>query len=519
MPAALAVVLAGVAGACLGLWGALRVRSRLARARKVWATEVERIRAAAVREGQTTRVQAETEAREEGLARRAELESELRARQAELAEQETALAGRTVLAEEESRSLDELREELASRETPLAELERDTKSLEAELASLRAQQRSELERVAKMSTREVHKLLVESEIEEARSHAEWLVRNATDGVSAAEVARAAKRLMGISGGRMADRHHAERAQSTIPLPERRGEAPALSDEDLKMVEGVSGVTLAFTEASDAVRVEGLDGVGREVARRCIARMLRRPGLRGEAFAKVAAEIAREVEREIADHGRRGFALLKVAPGHPEILKLVGRLNFRTSYSQNQWEHAVEAGFLCGMLAAELGLDPAVARRAALLHDIGKALTHELDGSHAVIGAAFARRLGESEVIANAIGAHHTDEPFGSTYAHLVAASDAMSGGRPGSRRQSEDNHVAKLAEIERIARGFRGVGEAFAVQGGREVRVYVEEGRIGDGAAAKLASDIAQAISREMTFPGQIKITVIREFKAVEMAS
>ena len=172
-----------------------------------------------------------------------------------------------------------------------------------------------------------------------------------------------------------------------------------------------------------------------------------------------------------------------------------------------------------MLAAELGLDVKLARRAALLHDIGKALTHELDGSHAVIGADYARRFGESEIVANAIGAHHTDEPFGSAYAHLVAAADAMSGGRPGSRRQTDDNHMAKLAEIERIARSFRGIAEAFAMQGGREVRVYVEEERVSDAAASKLASDIAQVISREMTFPGQIKVTVIREFKAVELAS
>jgi ribonuclease Y len=202
-----------------------------------------------------------------------------------------------------------------------------------------------------------------------------------------------------------------------------------------------------------------------------------------------------------------------------LVKLVGRLNFRTSYSQNQWEHVVEAGFLCGMMAAEVGLDVKIARRAALLHDIGKALTHELDGSHALIGAEHARRLGEAEVVANAIGAHHTDEPFGSAYAYLVAAADAMSGGRPGARRQSEDNHVAKLGEIERVAQGFAGVGEAFAVQGGREVRVYVEEDRVGDAAASRLAADIAEAISREVVFPGQIKITVIRQFTAVEMAS
>jgi ribonuclease Y len=510
MPVALAVILASVAGAFMGLWFVLKARARSAQARHARVQEMERIRAAAEREGQTVRMQAEVTAREEALTMRGEAEATLRARQVELAELEAALVGRSVLASEEARALEETRKELADREIPLAEIERGTKRLEAELAALRGQRLSELERAAKTTARQAAQSLVDAEIEEARVAAAQLVRNASEGASVSEVGRAAKRLMGISAGRMADHFYSERAQSIIALPESRGDRPVITADDLKLVEGVAGVALAFTEEGDAIRIEGLDGVGREVARRCIGRMLRRAGLQGEAFARVAKEITTEVDREIVDFGQRGFA---------DIVKLVGRLNFRTSYSQNQWEHSVEAGFLCGMLAAELGLDVKIARRAALLHDIGKALTHELDGSHAVIGADYARRLGESEIVANAIGAHHTDEPFASSYAHLVAAADAMSGGRPGSRRQTEDNHMAKLAEIEHIARSFRGIAEAFAVQGGREVRVYVEEERVSDAGATKLAADIAQVISREMTFPGQIKVTVIREFKAVELAS
>ena len=518
MPATLAVLLAGVAGACVGLWFAFKARSRSKQARRARALEIERIRAAALREGQALRTQVEVAAREEALTVRAEADGALQTRQVELAEQEASLAGRVVLVNEERRLLDESCKELDDRESPLAETERETHTLETELASLRKQQGTELERVAHLSSAQARQAIVESEIEEARLAAEQVVRNACDGASASEVARAAKRLMGISAGRMTDHFYSERTQSLIALPEKGGER--ISAEQLKLVEGVSGgVTLTLIEESHAIRIEGLDGVGREIARRCVARMLRRPSLAGDAFAKAAREITAEVDREIVEFGQRGLAMLKVGRAHPEIVKLVGRLNFRTSYTQNQWEHSVEAGYLCGMLAAELGLDVKLARRAALLHDIGKALTHELDGSHAVIGADYARRFGESEIVANAIGAHHTDEPFGSAYAHLVAAADAMSGGRPGSRRQTDDNHMAKLAEIERIARSFRGIAEAFAVQGGREVRVYVEEERVSDAAASKLASDIAQVISREMTFPGQIKVTVIREFKAVELAS
>ncbi len=515
----LAVVLAGVVGACTGLWLAIKARARVDLARRSRTQEIERIRATAEREALTLRRQVEVAAREEALVLRNEAEPALRGTQVELAEREAALVGRKVFLDEEARALDELRKDLSDREIPLKDLEREKRAADAELATLVKERRRALERAAGASAAEVVHSLVDAEIEDARGLAAQSVRNASEGESATEVARGAKRLMGISGGRMSERFYSERVQSVIPLAENRGERTGISADDLKAIEGVAGVTLAFTDEGDGIRLEGLDGVGREMARRCVARMLRKPGLRGDAFVKVAREITTELDREIVERGQRGFAMLRLDRAHPDIVKLVGRLNFRTSYSQNQWEHSVEAGFLCGMIAAELGLDVRVARRAALLHDIGKALTHELDGSHAVIGADYARRLGESEIVANAIGAHHTDEPFASAYAHLVAAADAMSGGRPGSRRQNEDNHMAKLAEIERIARSFRGVGEAFAVQGGREVRIYVEEDRINDEAAGKLATEIAQVISREMTFPGQIKVTVIREFNAVEMAS
>ena len=244
-------------------------------------------------------------------------------------------------------------------------------------------------------------------------------------------------------------------------------------------------------------------------------------LKGEAGGgshrggEAAREAQREVEGEVVELGRRAFRLLELPLAHPEIVRLVGRLNWRTSHMQNQWKHALEVAFLCGMMADELQLDRTLARRAALLHDIGKALTHELDGAHAVIGAEHARRLGEPELVANAVGAHHADEPFASPYAHLVAAADAMSGARPGARRHTEDNYLAKIADLERISRGFPGVAEAFALQGGREVRVLVSEQQVDDRGAVDLCSDIARAITEQLTFPGQIRVTVIREIKAV----
>jgi len=230
-------------------------------------------------------------------------------------------------------------------------------------------------------------------------------------------------------------------------------------------------------------------------------------------------IGQHLEREVVDLGRKAFSELEIPRAHPDIIKLVGRLNWRTSYTQNQWKHAIEAAFLGGMMAAELGLDVKVTRRATLMHDIGKSLTHEIEGSHAVIGADYARRLGELEVVANAIGAHHADEPPNSVYAFLVAAADAMSGARPGARREQTEQYSTRLDDLERIGSGFRGVDRAFAVQGGRELRVYVREDQVDDVRAIELSNEIARKISDELTFPGQIKVTVIRQVEAVEVAN
>jgi ribonuclease Y len=271
-----------------------------------------------------------------------------------------------------------------------------------------------------------------------------------------------------------------------------------------------------------VRLEGLDGVGREIARRALARLNKKPSSQDEALADPinwGRKIKVQLEQEIQGLGKKAFAVLKLPRAHQEIVTLVGRLNYRTSFTQNQWLHAVEASFLAGMMAEEMGLDVQLARRATLLHDIGKALTHEMDGSHAVIGADIARRLGETEVVANAIGAHHADEPPTSVYAFLVAGADAMSGARPGARREYADGYSTRLEDLERIGHSYRGVERCFAVHGGRELRVYVREDQVSDLDAVEMSSVIAERISEELTFPGQIKVTIIRATEAVAIAN
>lgn len=516
----LVLVAAGLAaGGMVGAWLSRAMRRPLATTSDAHR-EARQIRAEAETGRQVTLREAEIAAREAAISARGEAEVASLAREVALASDQARLASREVALLVEAQSLVDMRERLVAREMPVLAAEQDLAAGRTATRAIEAQALAMLEKTAALTAEACRKLLSDAEIEEARAQAAHVVRQVTESVADPEHVRSAKRIMGISVGRFSGHYLTERQFSTVPIGEARNGRAIIDEGTLRAIESVAKIKLTLAESQDLVRIEGLDGVGREVARRCLARMQRR-SLRGgdAAVTRMAREIAIEVDREINHLGRRAFDDLEIALAHPDIVKLVGRLNFRTSYTQNQWKHAVEAAFLCGMMADELGLDRKIARRAALMHDIGKSLTHELDGSHAVIGADYARRLGETETVANAIGAHHTDEPFGSAYAYLVAAADAMSGARPGARRQNEDNHMAKLADLERISRNFPGVEEAFAVQGGREVRIYVHQDRVDDRGAIQLSSDVAARISEEMTFPGQIRITVIREFKAIETAT
>jgi len=307
------------------------------------------------------------------------------------------------------------------------------------------------------------------------------------------------------------------ASSTLALSAEAAARLTAQADTLPTLEGLLNVHFSLAETNESVRFEGGDGAARELARRVVTRFLADDKQRD--LPKLVRGTAEEMDREIMETGKEAFRLLQLPVAHPEIVRLVGRLNFRTSYTQNQWRHSIEASFLGGLMAAELGLDVRVARRATLLHDIGKALTHEVEGSHAVIGGEYARKYGEEELVANAVASHHGDEPPRSPYAHLVAAADAMSGARPGARRETVETYLDRIADLENIAARFHGVSTVHAVQAGRELRIHVDEQQVNDARAAQLSEEIATSISETLTFPGQIRVTVIREFKAVEIAS
>jgi ribonuclease Y len=465
----------------------------------------------------------ETAARAEALEAIAKAEEALAADEARVARREQALADKRAAA-------DQIADAVEQREAALESIQRETQSkldrargIDQDIQRKRASFKSELETRAGIAGQELIRQMTQEWVQDAKAKAAALVRVAEQNTTDPSHDREARRVMEIAAARCSMHFLTERNLSTLRVgPEI---VQILLDNNAALhgaLEKVAGVQLQINDDKDVVRLEGLDGVGREVVRRALARMIKKPETIDNARKSPeewATKAREHLEQEIRSLGKKAFSVLGIQKAHPEIVDLVGALNFRTSYTQNQWLHAVEASFLAGMMAAELGLDEKLARRATLMHDIGKALTHKIEGSHAVIGAEIARRVGESELVANAIGSHHADEPPNSVYAYLVAASDAMSGARPGARREQAEGFSTKLEDLERIGMQRRGVLHAHAVHGGRELRVYVRERDVDDLAVVEMSTDIANQIAEEMTFPGQIKVTVIRAFEATSTAN
>jgi ribonuclease Y len=465
----------------------------------------------------------ETAARAEVLDARTVADDALGRAEAAVERHDDALAQ----AEAEIATLDDT---LEQRDAQLATTQRELQSrrdraqgIERDAEQKRSGARSEIESRAGVGAAALIAQMTQAWLDEARARAAAAVRaiDATAGDPAHD--REARRVMEIAAARYHHHYLTERSASNLRIGADL--VAVLLDSGAAMhgaLERVAGVQLQVNDDKDAIRLDGLDGVGKEMVRRAINKLIKKPETLDEARKDPdgwATRSREHLHQEIRALGKRAFQTLGIPKSHPEIVELVGALNFRTSYTQNQWWHAVEASYLAGMMAAELGLDEKLARRATLMHDIGKALTHKIEGSHAVIGADIARRLGEPEVVANAIGAHHADEPCNSVYAYLVAASDAMSGARPGARRELAEGFTAKIEDLERIGLARRGVAFAHAVHGGRELRVYVREREVDDLTVVEMSTDIANQIAEEMTFPGQIKVTVIRAFEASSTAN
>jgi ribonuclease Y len=514
--------------AALGAVGGFALAVAVARQKRMEAVRVAESEAAAAlksaqMENVARRAEILREAREAALQRRHEIDQRFEASMAELSSQQDELERRELDAGARRALLDDRKGEVSERERAAKKLRDRARSLRKDAEKRRETLRARLEELGDVGRDSLIEKLSTRWIEEARAEAAQLVRSVDQTAADPSYGREAQRLMAVATSRYRNHFLTERSISNLPVDEAVRDL--LIEHDQRLLQAIaagSNVQLHLNDEGTSVKLEGLDGVGREVARRALRKLARKPRA-AEAAAEDpeawCAKIRAQLDGEIQGLGKKAFSVLGVKKADPEIVTLVGKLNFRTSYTQNQWLHAVEAAFLAGMMAEEMGLDVHLARRATLMHDIGKALTHEIEGSHAVIGADIARRVGEDEIVANAIGSHHADEPPNSVYAFLVAAADAMSGARPGARREHTDGYSTRLEDLERIGSSYRGVESCYAVHGGRELRIYVRDAEISDLDAVDLSSEIAAQISEEMTFPGQVKVTVIRSTEVVSVAT
>ena len=514
----LAILVLGVGAAAVAF--ALWSRSEKGRRQlEAAASEAHRIVEEARREAAAIRKDAELHAHEETRRLRAEVDRKIEDQQRELQSLEKRSVSREEALERRAAAVDERAADLDRQEQATHVRQREVAAKEAEAVRVVDEARQTLERVAGFTREEAKRTLIEQMVDEARHEAGKRIR-VVEEEAREEADRKAKKIITIAIERVAGEFISERTVSVVHLPtdEMKGRIIGREGRNIRAIEAATGVDLIIDDTPEAVIVSCHSPIRREIARIALERLISDGRIHPGRIEEVVRKAEQEVEESVREAGQQAIFEVGVHGVHPEIVKLLGMLKYRYSYAQNVLAHSIEAAFICGMMAAELGINEKQARRAALLHDIGKALTHEIEGSHAIIGADLARKYGESAKIVNAIAAHHEEVKAETILAPLVDAADALSGARPGARREVLESYVRRLEDLERISNSFRGVEKSFAVQAGREIRILVEPGQVSDEQAALLAREVARKIESEVTYPGQIKVTVIRELRASEYA-
>jgi ribonucrease Y len=481
--------------------------------------EGERLRAEAVREAESVRSSAVLEGRMEALKLREELDREIQRRREEFERLERRV-------EERGRALDRKLEEVESRERAfggreetLSRRELDLRAREGEIDRLVQEQRAKLERVAGLTAEEARREILQRVEDEARSQAAALQRDIKEQArKGAE--RDARRIIAMAVQRLGAETTAETTVAAVALPndEMKGRIIGREGRNIRAFETATGVDLIIDDTPDTVVVSCFDPVRREVARRALEALLLDGRIHPGRIEEIVAKVRVELDAQIVELGEQAAYETGVHGMHAELVKLVGRMRYRTSYGQNILDHSKEVAHLAGAMAAELHLDVALAKRGGLLHDVGKVLTHDSELTHVELGVEVARKYGESAAVINCIQAHHDDVPHESAESVLVQAADGISGSRPGARREAYDTYVKRLTKLEEIANGFPGVEKSSVIQAGREIRVVVTPEQVDDGQAAALSESIARRVESELQYPGQIKVVVIRETRAVDYA-
>ncbi|CAO80432.1 ribonuclease Y [Candidatus Cloacimonas acidaminovorans] len=459
------------------------------------------------------------EAREEWIKQKRLLDEEIKERQKELRLEEKKY-------NERLSSLDKRLDSLDKKETALAEQEKKLRNKEEELLNKKnefdaiiVEQKNKLAEIAGLSREEAIARLREELISQARQVAANDARLTIEQIKL-DANRKAAEILSTAIQRMAVDYVSETTVSVVSLPsdEMKGRIIGREGRNIRTFEKVSGVDLIIDDTPEAVVLSCFDPVRREVARLALEKLIADGRIHPGRIEEIIAKTAKEMEENLVKIGEKAVLETNIHNISPNLIKVLGRLHYRTSYGQNVLEHSIESAWICGILAAELGLDQELARRAGLLHDIGKAIDHEFDGSHAIIGANLARKNGEGKIIVNAIEAHHEEVEAISVYAALTQASDAISGARPGARREMLETYMQRLSKLEEIANSIDGVSKSYAIQAGRELRIIVEPSLIDENQTALLATEIAASIEKQVQYPGQIKVTVIRETRQIAMA-
>ena len=507
-----------VGGAVFYIWGITKQRNDAVNLEAARA-QAEEITKEAQTRSQLVVKEAELKAKDMVVGAKADAEREMRDRRREIAAIEQKLEAREETFEKRQEAFERREADLNRRDQSLRTREKSLTDKEEVLQAHIDEARTKLEAVAGLTREEAKRSLMEEMIGSARTDAAKHIRIVEE-EAREEADRRAKRVVAIAIERLAGEFVAERTVSVIALPndEMKGRIIGREGRNIRAIEAATGVDIIIDDTPEAVVISCHNPIRREIARVALMQLISDGRIHPGRIEEVVRKAEQQVEESIREAGQRAIIEVGVHGIHPELVKLLGMLKYRYSYAQNVLMHSIEAAFICGAMAAELGLNEKQARRAALLHDIGKALTHEVEGSHALIGGEIARKYGESAKIVNAIAAHHEEVKAETILAPLVDAADALSGARPGARREVLESYVKRLEDLETIAKSFKGVEKCFAVQAGREMRVIVEPSQISDEDTSMLARDVARKIETDMTYPGQIRVTVIRETRATELA-
>ncbi len=514
-------MLLGPIGFGLGVAVALLIRGKnLTRKIALANDEALSIRADAKRKAGNLIKEARLEAKDRLFTLKKEFEAESKDTREELKKKEWRLSQKTESLDQKLENNERRERESTRRDKKLQKREALIEKEEKKYQNLIDEQKQQLEKISSLTADQAKELLIRAMENEARYEGARLIKK-IENEAQENAEKKAKKIISIAIQRYAGDYVAERTVSVVQLPgdEMKGRIIGREGRNIRAIEAATGIDLIIDDTPEAVILSGYNPVRREVARISLQRLISDGRIHPARIEDVVKKVEKEVDKTIMEAGEQAAFDLGVHGIHKNLIGFLGRLKFRTSYAQNVLQHSVEVGFLCGIMAAELGLNQKLAKRMGLLHDIGKAIDHEVEGSHALIGSKLAKKFGESPRIVHAIACHHEDVAPTSIYDLLVQAGDSLSGARPGARKEILENYVKRLEDLEAIANSFKGVANSYAIQAGREVRILVESNIVSDENAILMSRDVAKKVEEALTFPGQIKITVIRETRAVEYAN